>query len=162
MKTLAYILILATLLVSTGCSESAVPEDTVLYIAMRIRGPYSEIHTAFYEHIEKYIQLKKTNPALALAELKKAVWIQYEGHPKSDENVTLLFKLDTASEATLPQTLAGNKLVLEMIVDNGFPNEEIRLQRRSVEKDEQRIEALKAEGKDPDGQYFRFILMPTE
>ena len=76
--------------------------------------------------------------------------------------MTLLFKLDTASEATLPQTLAGNKLVLEMIVDNGFPNEEIRLQRRSVEKDEQRIEALKAEGKDPDGQYFRFILMPTE
>ena len=93
---------------------------------------------------------------------KKAVWIQYEGHPKSDEYVTLLFALDAAGEATLPQTLAGNKLVLEMVVDNDFSNEVIRLQRRSVERDEQRIEALKAEGKDLDGQYFRFIFMPTE
>ena len=150
------------LLISIGCSESSVPEDTVLYIAMRIRGPYSEIHTEFYEHIYKYIQLKITNPALALVELKKAVLIQYEGHPKSDDYVDLLFELDVAGEATLPQTLAGNELVLEMIVDNGFPNEEIRLQRRSVERDAQRIKALKAEGKDPDEQYFRFILMPTE
>ena len=162
MKTLAYILILATLLVSTGCSESAVPEDTVLYIAMRIRGPYSETHTAFYEHIDKYLQLKETHPALAFAELKKAVSIQYEDHPKSDEYLILLFKLDAAGKATLPQTLAGNKLVLEMIVDNGFSEEIIRLQRRSVEKDEQRIQTLKAEGKDPDGQYFWFIFIPTQ
>ena len=125
---------------------------------MRLRGSYSETHTVFYEHIEKYLQLKKTNPALALAELKKAVWIQYEGHPKSDEYLNLLFELDTAGEATLPQTLAGNKLVLEMVVDNGFSNEVIRLQRRSVERDEQRIEALKAEGKDPDGQYLGLFL----
>lgn len=161
MKTLAYILILASLLLSTGCSKSAVPEDTVLYIAMRLRGTYSETHAAFYEHIDKYIQLKKTNPALALAELKKAVLIQYEDHPKSEEYVNLLFKLDAAGRATLPQTLAGNELVLEMIVDQGFPNEGIRLQRKSVERDAQRIKALKAEGKDPDEQYFRFILMPT-
>ena len=157
-----HIAIIFYLLIGAGCLESSVPEDTVLLIQMRLRGPYSETHTAFYEHIDKYLQLKKTNPALALAELKKAVWIQYEGHPKSDEYLSLLFGLDTVGKATLPQTLAGNKLVLEMIVDNGFPNEEIRLQRRSVAKDEQRIKALKAEGKDPDGQYFRFILFPTE
>jgi hypothetical protein len=113
---------------------------------MRLRGPYSEAEAAFWEHIDKYIQLKETHPALALAELKKAVWIQYEGHPKSDEYLTLLFELDTAGEATLPQTLAGNKLILEMVVDNGF----LWLQRRSVEKDEQRIKTLKAEGKNSD------------
>ena len=156
-----HIAIIFYLLISIGCSESAVPEDSVLLIQMRLRGPYSETHTAFYEHIGKYLQLKETHPALALEELKKAVWIQYEGHPKSYEYLILLFKLDTAGKATLPQTLAGNKLVLEMIVDNGFSDENIRLQRRSVERDEQRIEALKAEGKDPDGQYFRFILFPT-
>ena len=157
-----HIAIIFYLLISIGCSESAVPEDSVLLIQIRLRGPYSETHTAFYEHIEKYLQLKETHPALALEELKKAVWIQYEGHPKSYEYLILLFKLDTAGKATLPQTLAGNKLVLEMIVDNGFSDEKIRLQRRSVERDEQRIEALKAEGKDPDGQYFRFILFPTD
>ena len=157
-----HIAIIFYLLISTGCSESSVPEDTVLYIAMRIRGPYSEIHTEFYEHIYKYIQLKETNPALALAELKKAIEIQFEGHAKSDEYVIWLFALDAAGEATLPQTLAINKLVLEMVVDNNFSNEIIRLQRRSVERDAQRIKALKAEGKDPDEQYFRFILMPTE
>ena len=133
-----------------------------MYVPMRIRGPYSEVHAAFYEHIDKYIQFKERNPALALAELKEAVWIQYEGHPKSDEYVIRLFWLDAAGEATLPQTLALNKLILEMVVDNDFSDEIIRLQRRSVERDAQRIEALKAEGKDPDGQYFRFILMPTE
>ena len=115
-----------------------------MYIPMRLLGSPA---TAFWEHIDKYIQLKETNPALALAELKKAVLIQYEGHPKSDEYVTLLFELDTAGEATLPQTLALNKLILEIVVDNEFPNEEIRLQKRSVEKDEKRIEILKAEGK---------------
>ena len=150
------------LLISTGCSESSVPEDTVLNIPMRLRGTYSEAHTAFYEHIDKYIQIKETNPALALAELKKAIEIQFEGHAKSDEYVTLLFALDAAGEGTLPQTLAINKLVLEMVVDNNFSNEIIRLQRRSVERDEQWIAALKAEGKDPDEQYFRFIFIPTE
>ena len=157
-----HIAIIFYLLISTSCSESVVPEDTILWIPMRLRGPYSETHTAFYEHIEKYLQLKETHPALALEELKKAVWIQYEGHPKSHEYLILLFKLDAAGKATLPQTLAGNKLVLEMVVDNDFTNEVIRLQRRSVEIDEQRIQALKAEDKDPDGQYFRFIFMPTE
>ena len=156
-----HIAIIFYLLISTGCSESAVPEDSVLYIPMRLRGSYSD-HAAFWVHIDKYLQLKKTNPALALAELKKAVSIQFEGHPKSDEYLTLLFELDFAGKATLPQALAGNKLVLEMVADNGFPNEDIQLQRRSVERDEQRIKALRAEGKDPDGQYFRFIFMPTE
>ena len=141
-----HIAVMFYLLISAGCSEFSVPEDTVLYIPMRLRGPYSEAEAAFWEHIDKYIQLKETHPALALAELKKAVWIQYEGHPKSDEYLTLLFELDTAGEATLPQTLAGNKLILEMVVDNGF----LWLQRRSVEKDEQRIKALKAEGKNSD------------
>ena len=154
-----HIAIIFYLLISIGCSESAVPEDSILLIDIRLR---SETQAAFWEHIEKYLQLKETNPALALEELKKAVWIQYEGHPKSDEYLTLLFELDTAGKATLPQTLAGNKLVLEMIVDNGFSDEDIRLQRRSVKIDEQRIKALKAEGKDPDGQYFRFILFPTD
>ena len=153
-----HIAIIFYLLVSIGCSESAVPEDSVVLIDIRLRGP----HIAFWEHIYKYLQLKETHPALALEELKKAVWIQYEGHPKSHEYLILLFKLDTAGKATLPQTLTGNKLVLEMVVDNGFSDEEIRLQRRSVERDEQRIRALKAEGKDPDGQYFRFILFPTD
>ena len=138
------------------------PEDTVVLIQMRLRGPYSETHAAFWEHMEKYLQLKETHPALAFAEMKKAVWIQYEAHPKSKEYLILLFKLDSTGEATLPQTLAGNKLVLEMVVDNGFSDEVIRLQRRSVEEDERRIKVLKAEGKDPDGQYFRFILFPTE
>ncbi len=156
-----HIAIIFYLLISIGCSESAVPEDSILLIDIRLRGPYSE-HAAFWEHIDKYLQLKKTNPTLALEELKKAVSIQFEGHPKSDEYLTLLFELDLAGEATLPQTLTGNKLVLEMMVDNGFPNEDIRLQRRSVERDEQRIKALKEEGKDPDRQYFRFIFMPTE
>ena len=157
-----HIAIILSLLISTGCLESSVPDDTILSIPMRLRGTYSEAHTAFWEHIYKYIQIKETNPALALAELKKAVEIQFEGHPKSDEYVTLLYALDTAGEATLTQTLAINKLVLEMVVDNNFSNEIIRLQRRSVEQDEQRIEALKAEGKDPDRQYFRYILFPTE
>ena len=156
-----HIAIIFYLLISTGCSESSVPEDTVLNIPMRLRGSYSD-HAAFWVHIDKYLQLKKTNPALALAELKKAVSIQFEGHPKSHEYLILLFKLDTAGKATLPQTLAGNKLVLEMVVDNGFSDEIIRLQRRSVKRDEQRVKALKAEGKDPDGQYFRFIFLPTE
>ena len=157
-----HIAIIFYLLISTGCSESAVPEDTILYVPMRLRGPYSEVHTAFYEHIEKYIQFKETNPALALAELKEAVAIQYEGHPKSHEYVIRLFSLNAAGEATLPQALALNKLILEMVVDNDFPNEIIRLQRGSVERDTQRIKDLKAEGKNPDAQYFRFILMPTD
>ena len=124
-----HIAIIFYLLISTGCSESAVPEDTVVLIQMRLRGPYSETHTAFWVHIEKYLQLKETNSALAFAELKKSVWIQYEGHPKSDEYLTLLFELDTAGKATLPQTLAGNKLVFEMVVDNGFSDKIIRLRR---------------------------------
>ena len=50
-----HIAIIFYLLISTGCSESAVPEDTVLLIHMRFRGPYSEAHAVFWEHIEKYL-----------------------------------------------------------------------------------------------------------
>ena len=59
--------------------------------------------------------------------------------------MTLLFALNAAGEGTLPQTLAINKLVLEMVVDNNFSNEIIRLQRGSVERDEQWIAVLKAD-----------------
>ena len=80
-----HIAIIFYLLISIGCSESSVPEDAVLNIPMRLRGTYSEAHTAFYEHIDKYIQIQETNPALALAALKKAIEIQFEGHAKSGE-----------------------------------------------------------------------------
>ena len=130
-----YIVIIFYLLISIGCSKSAVPENIILSIPMRLQGTYSETHTAFYEHIDKYLQCKETYPVLAL---------------------------DTAGVAILPQTLAGNKLVLEMVVDNDFTNGVILLQRRSIERDEQRIETLKADGKEPEKQIFRFIFMPTE
>ena len=42
-----HVTIIFYLLISTGCSESAVPEDSVLLINIRLRCPYSETHTAF-------------------------------------------------------------------------------------------------------------------
>ena len=129
-------------------------------VPMRFKGKYSDGHIAFNRHIGKYLEYKKTHPQLAFAVLKKAVSIQYEDHPKSYEHLTLLFAVDAAGEATLLETLALNKLILEMVVDNGFSDEVIELQRESVEKDAQRIKTLKAQGKNPNSQYFRFILMP--
>lgn len=127
-------------------------------VPMRFKGKYSDGHRAFRRHIGEYHAYKRTHPQLALAELKKAVSIQYEDHPKSDEYLTLLFAVDAAGEATLLETLALNKLILEMVVDNGFSDEVTELQREWVETDAQRIKALKAQGKNPNQQYFRFIL----
>ena len=93
---------------------------------MRLRGPYSEAHTAFYEHIDKYIQIKDNESSVSVSGAQES-HIRYSLRVmRSPTNMWIwLFALDAAGEATLPQTLAINKLVLEMVVDNnGFPNED--------------------------------------
>ena len=113
-------------------------------------------------HAEAYLALKETDPEGALAALKKGLRILYENHPKTDVYAELLVEMDTAGEATHPQILILSELVLEMSMDNGYPKAVIEHLRASIEETQANIDALKAEGIDPDTVTFGFEFDPTQ
>ena len=72
------------------------------------------------EHLNKYVELKETDPDAALEALKTAASVLHDNHPKSEEYAKLLFDMDTAGVATLPQILAIDEVLLEIAIDNRY------------------------------------------
>ena len=114
------------------------------------------------EHLNKYIELKETDPDAALEALKTATSVLHDNHPKSDEYAKLLFNMDTAGVATLPQILAIDEIFLEIAIDNRYGQEIIQHQKEAIEETKEQIDELKKDGIDPDEFTQPFIFDPTQ
>ena len=113
------------------------------------------------EHLNKYLELKETDPDAAFEALKTATSVLHDNHPKSDEYAKLLFDMDTAGVATLPQILAMDEILLEIAIDKQYGNELIQHQKEAVQETKERIDELKNDGIDPDEFTQPFIFDPT-
>lgn len=58
--------------------------------------------------------------------------VLHDNHPKSDEYAKLLFDMDTAGVATLPQILAIDEILLEIAIDNRYGQELIQHQKEAI------------------------------
>ena len=113
------------------------------------------------EHLNKYLEFKETDPDAAFEALKIATSVLHDNHPKSDEYAKLLFDMDTAGVATLPQILAIDEILLQIAIDKQYGTELIQHQKEAVQETKERIDELKRDGIDPDEFTQPFIFDPT-
>ena len=107
-----------TLVPEVPPEEVAGTEDTLEALKAR--------EVASREHLNEYLKLKETDPDAAFEALKTAASVLHDNHPKSDEYAKLLFDMDTAGVATLPQILAIDEIFLEIAIDNRYGHELIQ------------------------------------
>ncbi len=152
-----------------GCSDGNTEESTLVpkvspEEVARTDDPLEALkarEVASREHLNKYLELKETDPDVAFEALKVAASVLHDNHPKSDEYAKLLFDMDTAGVATLPQVLAIDEIFLEIAIDNRYGHELIQHQKEAIKETKERIDELKKDGIDPDEFTEPFIFDPT-
>ena len=123
---------------------------------------YKAREVASREHLNKYLELKETDPDAALEALKTAASVLHDNHPKSDEYAKRLFDMGTAGVATLPKILTLDEILLEIAIDNHYGQELIQHQKEAVQEMKERIQELKRDGIDPDEFTVPFNFDPTK
>ena len=152
-----------------GCGDTHTEESTLVPAVSseevaRTNDPLEALkarEVTSREHLNKYLELKETNPDAALEALKTASSVLHDNHPKSDEYAKLLFDMDTAGVATLLQILAIDEILLEIAIDNDYGQELIQHQKEAIQETKERIEELEMDGIDPDEFTEPFIFDPT-
>ena len=164
-----FTMVVAVFIGFLGCSDTDTEEPTLVpkvspeevaqtddpLEALKVRDVASR------EHLNKYLELKETDPDAAFEALKTAASVLHDNHPKSDEYAKLLFDMDTAGVATLPQILAIDEVLLEIAIDNDYGQELIQHQKGAIQETKERIKELKKDGIDPDEFTEPFIFDPT-
>ena len=143
----------STLVPEVSSEEVAGTDDPLE--ALKAREAASRVH------LNKYLELKETNPDAAFEALKTAASVLHDNHPKSDEYAKLLFDMDTAGVATLPQILAIDEILLEIAIDNRYGQELIQHQKEAIQETKERLKELERDGIDPDEFTEPFIFDPT-
>ena len=170
-QTHVYIAITVAVLIGLlGCSATDTQEPTLIpeVPPEEVAGAddtleaFKEREVASKEHLNKYLELKESDPDAALEALKTAVSVLHDNHPKSDEFAKHLFDMDTAGVATLPQLLALDEIMLEIAIDNHYGQELIQHQKEVIQETKERIKELRREGQDPDEFTQPFIFDPTQ
>ena len=153
-----------------GCSDTNTEEPTLIpeVPPEEVAGADDPLEAlkarevASREHVNKYFELKETDPDAAFEALKTSASVLHDNHPKSDEFAKLLFDMDTAGVATLPQILAIDEILLEIAIDNDYGQELIQHQKEAIQETKERIKELKKDGIDPDEFTETFIFEPTQ
>ena len=69
------------------------------------------------EHLKAYLRLKARSPNAAYAELEKAAYFAWLGHPRYEEWARLMFRLDNAGKASISERIRLLELEVEMAAD---------------------------------------------
>ena len=162
-------IVVAVLIGFLGCSDRNTEESTLVpeVPPEEVAGTEDTLEAlkarevASREHLNRCLELKETDPDAAFEALKVAVSVLHDNHPKSDEYAKLLFDMDTAGVATLPQVLAIDEIFLEIAIDNRYGHELIQHQKEAIKETKERIDELKKDGIDPDEFTEPFIFDPT-
>lgn len=101
------------------------------------------------EHFKNYAKLKQTDPVGASGELYAAAYLLHKGHPKSKLWAEKVSEMDSMGRVSFSELLAYEILLLEIATDNGAPKAVLEKHQEVIKATRQRIEVLKAEGKDP-------------
>ena len=101
------------------------------------------------EHFKNYAKLKQNDPVGARGELYAAAYLLHKGHPKSKLWAEKVYEMDSTGRVSFSELLVYEILQLEIATDNGAPKEILAKHEEVIKMTRQRIEVLKAEGKDP-------------
>ena len=101
------------------------------------------------EHFKNYAKLKQNDPVAARGELYAAAHLLHKGHPKSKLWAEKVYEMDSTERVSFSELLAYEILLLEIATDNGASKAVLERHQEVIKMTRQRIEVLKAEGKDP-------------
>ncbi len=101
------------------------------------------------EHFKNYAKLKQNDPVSARGELHAAAYLLHKGHPKSKLWAEKVYEMDSTGRVSFSELLAYEILLFEIATDNDAPKKFLEKHQEVINVTLQQIEALKAEGKDP-------------
>ena len=114
------------------------------------------------EHLKAYLQLKARSPDAAYAELEKAAYFSWWGHPLSEEWAQLMFRIDDAGKAALPEMIRLYEMEVEMAKDRSPHKEYVTYLERRLAFWEGEKEAAEALGQAPEAVLVEYSIEVRE
>ena len=174
-----FILLCGIVLLALGCAENEQPVSTVSPISPDVQD--TEVLTTetrredmlenmteeergrqVIEHLKAYLQLKTRSPDAAYAELEKAAYFSWWGHPRSEEWARLMFRLDSAGKASISERIHLAELEVEMAADRSPIKKYVTYLEGQLGILEAEKKAAVALGQDPDDVFTKYSIEVVE
>ena len=174
-----FILLCGIVLLALGCAENEQPVSTVSPISPDVQD--DEVLTSetrredmlenmtegergmqTIEHLKAYLRLKARSPNAAYAELKKAAYFAWLGHPRSEEWARLMFRLDSARKASISERIHLAELEVEMAADRSPIKKYVTYLEGQLGILEAEKKAAVALGQDPDDVFTKYSIEVVE
>ena len=114
------------------------------------------------EHLKAYLRLKARSPNAAYAELEKAAYFSWWGHPHYEEWARLMFRLDNAGKASISEKIRLLELEVEMARDRSPSEKYVIYLEGQLGILEAEKKAAVALGQDPDNVFTKYSIEVVE
>ena len=114
------------------------------------------------EHLKTYLQLKARSPDAAYAELEKAAYFSWWGHPHYEEWARLMFRLDSVGKASISEKIRLLELEVEMAADRSPSKKYVTYLEGQLGILEAEKKAAVALGQDPDKVFTKYSIEVME
>ena len=114
------------------------------------------------EHLKAYLQLKARSPNAAYAELEKAAYFAWLGHPRSEEWARLMFRLDSAGKASISERIRLLEWEVEMAAERSPHKKYVTYLEGELGILEAEKKAAVALGQDPDNVFTKYSIKVVE
>ena len=114
------------------------------------------------EHLKAYLRLKARSPNAAYAELEKAAYLSWWGHPHYEEWTKLMFRLDVAGKASISERIRLLELEVEMAADRSPSEKYVIYLEGQLGILEAEKKAAVALGQDPDKVFTKYSIEVVE
>ena len=114
------------------------------------------------EHLKAYLRLKARSPNAAYAELEKAAYLSWWGHPRYEEWARLMFRLDSAGKASISERIRLLELEVEMAADRSPSKKYVIYLEGQLGILEAEKKAAVALGQDPDKVFTKYSIEVVE
>lgn len=168
-RVFGYILTLTFgFLMISGCSETGgtndvVPQADVTAVPENDFDPAEEaLGREMIAHIKNYLVLKAEDPDAAYVELRKAADIFLREHQLAEEWTQLVFKIDVAGKATLPEMIRKYEIELAVAQETSPYEEYIQHVESELSFWQEKREAIEAKGQDPELMEIKFRMVVVD
>ena len=168
---LGFILLCGIVLLALGCAENEQPnvvspdvQDTEVFTTETRREDMTEGERSrpVIEHLKAYLRLKARSPNAAYAELEKAAYLSWWGHPHYEEWTKLMFRLDVAGKASISEKIRLLELEVEMAADRSPSEKYVTYLEGQLGILEAEKKAAVALGQDPDKVFTKYSIEVVE
>ena len=174
-----FILLYGIVLLALGCADTEQPVSTVSPISPDVQDDEflttetrredmlenmteEERGRQVIEHLKAYLRLKARSPDAAYAELEKAAYLSWWGHPRYEEWARLMFRLDSAGKASISERIRLLEWEVEMAAERSPHKKYVTYLKGELGILEAEKKAAVALGQDPDNVFTKYGIEVVE